>query len=160
MNADKQDIKFKHKELTAITWSLFRQEHYSELSRGEIIEIFYRVYNKLGYGFLEKVYENAMMIEFKREGIPAKAQTPIKVYYDDREIIGEYTADILVDDKIMVEIKAIKKLAEENEAQLLNYLKATNVEVGLLFNFGPEPEIKRRAFDNSRKPACGRQERF
>ncbi|MDD5530617.1 MAG: GxxExxY protein [bacterium] len=134
MNADKQDIKFKHKELTA-----------------KIIEVFYRVYNKLGYGFLEKVYENAMMIEFKREGIPAKTQTPIKVYYDEKEIIGEYTADILVDDKIMVEIKAIKKLAEENEAQLLNYLKATNLEVGLLFNFGPEPEIKRRAFDNSRK---------
>ncbi|MDD5528561.1 MAG: GxxExxY protein [bacterium] len=133
MNADKQDIKFKHKELTA-----------------KIIEVFYRVYNRLGYGFLEKVYENAMAIELKREGIPAKVQTPIKVYYDE-EIIGEYTADILVDDKIVVEIKAIKKLAEENEAQLLNYLKATNIEVGLLFNFGPEPEIKRRAFDNSRK---------
>ena len=133
MNADKQEKEFKHKELTA-----------------KIIEVFYRVYNKLGYGFLEKVYENAMMIEFKREGIPAKAQAPIKVYYDE-EIIGEYTADIFVDDKIIVEIKAIKKLAEENEAQLLNYLRATDIEVGLLFNFGTNPEVKRKAFDNCRK---------
>jgi GxxExxY protein len=151
MNTDKQDGGFKYKELTAITWSLFRQEHYSELSRGEIIEIFYRVYNKLGYGFLEKVYENAMRIEFKKEGIPAKAQAPIKVYYDDKEIIGEYSADILVDDKIMVEIKETRKLVQENEAQLLNYLKATDIEVGLLFNFGPAPEVKRKAFDNRRK---------
>jgi len=129
-----QDKEFKYKELTAKT-----------------IEIFYRVYNKLGYGFLEKVYENALMIEFKKEGIPARAQTPIKVYYDDGEIIGEYSADILVDDKVMVEIKATKNLVEENEAQLLNYLRATDIEVGLLLNFGPQPEIKRKAFDNRRK---------
>ena len=100
---------------------------------------------------MEKVYENALMIEFNKERIPAKAQAPIKVYYDDGEIIGEYSADILVDDKVIVEIKATKKLVEENEAQLLNYLRATDIEVGLLFNFGPEPEIKRKAFDNRRK---------
>ena len=91
------------------------------------------------------------MIEFKKEGIPTKAQAPIKVYYDNGEIIGEYCADILVDDKVIVEIKATKKLVEENEAQLLNYLRATDIEVGLLFNFGPEPEIRRKAFDNRRK---------
>ena len=131
MNADYQD--FQHKELTE-----------------KIIRIFYRVYNTLGYGFLEKVYENAMMLRFRKDGIPAIAQAPIRVLYE-AECIGEYYADILVDNKVIVEIKAIKRLAKENEAQLLNYLKATDVEVGLLLNFGPKPEVKRKAFDNFRK---------
>ena len=131
MNADIQD--FKHTELTE-----------------KIINIFYRVYNKLGYGFLEKVYENAMMIELKKEGILAIAQAPIRVLYDNI-IIGEYYADILVDDKVIVEIKAARQLAEEHEAQLLNYLKATDIEVGLLLNFGFKPEIKRKALNNLRK---------
>ena len=91
------------------------------------------------------------MIEFKKEGIPAVAQVPINVYYDNNEIIGEYYTDILVDEKVIVEIKANKKLIEENEAQLLNYLRATDIEAGLLLNFGPDPEFKRKAFDNSRK---------
>ena len=104
MNADYQD--FKYKELTE-----------------KIIKIFYRVYNNLGYGFLEKIYENAMMIEFKKEGIFAVAQFGIKVFYEG-EVIGEYYADILVDNRVIVEIKAAKRLVEENEAQLLNYLKA------------------------------------
>ena len=123
----------KHKELTE-----------------EIIKIFYKVYNTLGYGFLEKIYENAMMIEFRKAVIPAVSQSPIKVAYGD-EIIGEYFADILVDGKVIIEIKAVKNLIVDHEAQVLNYLKATNVEVGLLLNFGPEPEIKRKVFDNSRK---------
>ncbi len=131
MNADYQDLKYK--ELTE-----------------KIIKIFYKVYNKLGYGFLEKVYENAMLIEFGKEGIPITSQAPIKVIYEN-EIIGEYFADILVDNKVIVEIKAAKNLAIENEAQLLNYLKATNVEVGLLLNFGPKPEIKRKVYDDFRK---------
>jgi GxxExxY protein len=131
MNADLQD--FKHKELTE-----------------KVIKIFYRVYNKLGYGFLEKVYENAMMIELEEEKIPAVSQFPIQVTYEGR-IIGEYFADILVDNRVIVEIKAAKGLAEENEAQLLNYLKATDVEVGLLLNFGYKPEVKRKAFNNLRK---------
>ena len=131
MNADYQD--FKYKELTE-----------------KIIKIFYRVYNNLGYGFLEKIYENAMMIEFKNEGIFAVAQFAIKVFYEG-EVIGEYYADILVDNKVIVEIKAAKHLVEENEAQLLNYLKATDIEVGLLLNFGIKPEFKRKAFDNLRK---------
>ena len=131
MNADYHD--FKHKELTE-----------------KIINIFYSVYNKLGYGFLEKVYENAMMIEFKKEGIDAVSQSAIKVFYEGK-IIGEYYADILVDNKVIIEIKAAKRLVEENEAQLLNYLKATDIEVGLLLNFGTEPEVKRKAFNNTRK---------
>ncbi len=122
----------------------------AELLPENIIKIFYRVYNKLGYGFLEKVYENAMMIEFKKEGIPAVCQSAIKVFYEG-EVIGEYYADILVDNKVIVEIKAAKCLVEENEAQLLNYLKATDIEVGLLLNFGTKPEVKRKAFDNLRK---------
>jgi GxxExxY protein len=90
------------------------------------------------------------MIELRKDGIRAIAQAPIKVVYED-ELIGEYYADILVDDKVIVEIKAGKCLAEEHEAQLLNYLKATDIEVGLLVNFGVKPEIKRKAFTNSRK---------
>jgi len=131
MDADYQD--FKHKELTE-----------------RIIRIFYRVYNKLGYGFLEKVCENAMMVELKKEGIPAVAQSAIKVFYEE-EVMGEYFADILVADKVIVEIKAANRLVEENEAQLLNYLKATNIEIGLLLNFGGKPEVRRKAFDNIRK---------
>ena len=131
MNADKQD--FKNKELTE-----------------KIIEIFYKVYNKLGYGFLEKVYENAMMKEFKTADISAVSQYAINVVYED-EIIGEYFADILVDNKVIVEIKAAKSLAIENDAQLLNYLKATEIEVGPLLNYGPKPDLKRKAFNNTRK---------
>jgi len=108
------------------------------------------VYNKLGYGFLEKIYENAMIMEFRKAGIFAVPQAPISVYYDD-SVIGEYFADIIVDDVVIVEIKALKSLVPENEAQLLNYLKATNKEVGLLLNFGPKPEIRRKVFDNFRK---------
>ncbi len=109
-----------------------------------------KVYNKLGYGFLEKVYENAIMIEFKNEGIPAVSQFAIKVFYEDN-IVGEYYADVLIDDKVIVEIKAVKSLAPDKGAQLLNYLKATDMEVGLLLNFGPKPEIRRKVFDNFRK---------
>jgi len=116
----------------------------------KIIKFFYRVYNTLGYGFLEKVYENAMMIEFRAEDVPAISQYPIDVIYQG-EIVGEYYADILVDDKVVVEIKATRALATEHKAQILNYLRATDIEVGLLLNFGPKPEIKRKVFDNFRK---------
>lgn len=116
----------------------------------EIIKIFYKVYNTLGYGFLEKIYENAMMIEFRKAGIPAEAQAPIKVLYEE-EIVGEHAADIIVDSKVIIELKAAKKIAEDHHAQLLNYLKATDIEVGLLLNFGPKPEISRKVFDNFRK---------
>ena len=131
MNTDLKDVK--HKEIT-----------------NKIINIFYMVYNQLGYGFLEKIYENAMIMEFRKAGIFAVPQAPISVYYDD-SVIGEYFADIIVDDVVIVEIKALKSLVPENEAQLLNYLKATNKEVGLLLNFGPKPEIRRKVFDNFRK---------
>jgi len=127
----------------------YKDSKYKELTE-KIIGIFYKVYNNLGYGFWENVYENAMMLDFKKENIPAVSQYAIKVLYED-EIVGEYFADIMVDGKVIVEIKAAKNLALEHEAQLLNYLKATDKEVGLLLNFGPEPEIRRKVFDNFRK---------
>jgi GxxExxY protein len=116
----------------------------------EIIGAFYQVYNTLGYGFLEKVYENGLIIELKKAGINAVSQSPINVLYEGH-IVGEYFADILVDDKVIVEIKAVKRLAPEHEAQLLNYLKATDIEVGLLLNFGTQPEVRRKVFDNYKK---------
>ncbi|MBW1848421.1 MAG: GxxExxY protein [Deltaproteobacteria bacterium] len=116
----------------------------------KIIKIFYKVYNALGYGFLEKVYENAMMIELNNAEVSAVSQSPINVVYDNN-VIGEYYADILVEGKVILEIKAAKALAAEHEAQLLNYLKATDIELGLLINFGPKPEIKRKIYDNIKK---------
>ncbi len=116
----------------------------------KIIEVFYKVYNTLGYGFLEKVYENSMAIELRKSGIRYQQQAPITVRYEN-EVVGEHNADLLIENLVIVELKATKQLAEEHEAQLLNYLKATTYEVGLLLNFGPKPEIKRKAFDNERK---------
>ncbi len=116
----------------------------------KIIKSFYRVYNQLGYGFLEKIYENAMVFELNKSSIPVIPQSPIKVFYE-KELMGKYFADLFVADKVIVEIKATKNLAPEHEAQLLNYLKATDIEVGLLLNFGPKPQVKRKIFDNYRK---------
>ena len=117
----------------------------------KIIGAFYKVYNTLGYGFLEKVYENAMAIELHRNGFKIEQQKNIKVYYDTVEI-EDYFADILVDDLVILELKAAKTLEPAHEAQLTNYLKATQIKVGLLFNFGKEPEFKRKIFHNHLKP--------
>jgi GxxExxY protein len=122
---------------------------YEEISNN-IIQVFYKVYNTLGFGFLEKVYEKAMIIEFNKKGIGYINQSPVKVYYEGK-IIGDYIADFIVEDKIIVEIKAIKQLSKSDENQLLNYLTATNYEVGLLLNFGNKPEIKRKVYDNDIK---------
>lgn len=114
------------------------------------MKAFYRVYNELGYGFLEKVYENSTAIAARKLGLTVVQQMPIVVHFDD-EVVGEYSADLLVNDLVIVELKAVKSLADEHEAQLLNYLKATPYEVGLLLNFGPKPEHKRKVFDNPLK---------
>jgi GxxExxY protein len=116
----------------------------------KIIKCFYTVYNTLGYGFLEKVYENALLIELSKAGINAEKQKPIKVYYDNT-IVGEYYADIIVNDLVILELKAAEILIEEHEFQLINYLKATKIETGLLLNFGKSPEIKRKKYTNDRK---------
>jgi GxxExxY protein len=113
----------------------------------KIIKAFYKVYNTLGYGFLEKVYENAIMIELQKMGSRAQRQVPIKVFYD-LQLVGEYYADILVDDSIILELKAAESLREEHEFQLINYLKATELEIGLLINFGKMPQFKRKIFTN------------
>lgn len=104
----------------------------------------------MGYGFLERVYENAMMIELKKLGLNAEKQKAISVYYDD-ETVGEYFADIVVDNKIIIELKAAESLCSEHECQLVNYLKATDIDVGLLFNFGKKPELKRRVLSSDHK---------
>ena len=126
-------------------------EHLRESGLTEsIIQAFYSVYNTLGYGFLEKVYENALMHELSKRGIHAVSQSSIRVMSDGK-IIGDYFADILVDGCIIIEIKAVRSLSPEHEAQLLNYLKATHIEIGLVLNFGPKPEIKRKIYDNAKK---------
>jgi GxxExxY protein len=115
-----------------------------------IIKAFYIVYNKLGYGFLERVYENAMMIELSRLGLKAEKQKLLKVFYDEFEI-GAYFADIIVNDIVIVELKAAEAICPEHEAQLANYLKATDIEVGLVLNFGKEPKFKRRVLTSEFK---------
>lgn len=116
-----------------------------------IIGAFYRVYNELGYGFLEKVYENALCVACTDAGLTAVQQAPIQVHFAGR-VVGRYDADLLVNDLVIVELKVADAIRPEHEAQLLNYLKATRYEVGLLLNFSPtKAEVKRKAFRNDRK---------
>ena len=116
----------------------------------KIIQAFYKVYNTQGYGFLERVYLNALYIELVAMGYKVEKEKKILVYYFGN-IVGDYNADLIVEDIIAVELKAIEALNEENEHQLINYLKATNIEVGLLLNFGKKPQVKRKIFDNDKK---------
>ena len=120
----------KHEEITAL-----------------IIKAFYNVYNSLGYGFLEKIYENAMIVELENLCLKAERQVPIKVYYQEI-LVGEYLDDIVVENSIILELKAAENLREEHECQLINYLKATDLEIGFLFNFGKKPQFKRKIFSN------------
>jgi len=115
-----------------------------------ILKAYYEVYNELGYGFLEKVYQNAMYFELKSQGFKVEAQKLIKVYYKS-QLVGDYFADLLIEDSIILELKACECLMDEHQAQLLNYLKATEVEIGLLLNFGSSPEFKRFIYTNDRK---------
>ncbi len=120
--------ELKHKELSEI-----------------IIAAAYNVHNELGYGFLEKVYRNALAIELEEAGVKCVVEASLKVSYHNKTV-GDYFADIIVDNKIIVEIKAVSKLEPVHEVQLVNYLKATGISVGLLINFGQSVEIKRRVF--------------
>jgi GxxExxY protein len=115
-----------------------------------IIKAYYNAYNKLGFGFLEKVYENSMMIELKKLGLNCEKQVAIKVYYDGLTV-GDYYADIIVNNVVIIELKAAESLCEEHEIQLVNYLKATNIEVGLLLNFGKKAEFKRKVLTKEYK---------
>jgi GxxExxY protein len=115
-----------------------------------IIKAFYHVYNTLGYGFLEKVYENALVLTLRKWGLSVGQQVPVKVYFEN-DLVGEYFADLIVGGCVILELKSAEGLALAHEAQLLNYLRATDIEVGLLLNFGPKAEFRRKVFANERK---------
>lgn len=115
---------------------------------GLIIKAFYSVYNELGHGFLERVYENALVIELRSLGLSVERQKGISVFYRD-QLVGEYFADLVVNGVVIVELKCAESISRAHEAQLINYLKATRYEVGLLLNFGKSAEYKRKIFDNA-----------
>ncbi len=123
---------------------------------GQIIRNFYTVYNTLGFGFLESVYRNALMLELIDDGLGVEAEKSIAVYYNGR-VVGTFAADLVVEDRVIVELKAKEKLVEADEAQLVNYLRATDIEIGLLFNFGRSPDFKRKYFSNANKEIAADQ---
>jgi GxxExxY protein len=125
-----ENVNYKHSEITEL-----------------IIKAFYKVYNTLGYGFLEKVYENALLIELTEMGLLVEKQKKIQVFYEKKEV-GVYFADLTVENCVIIELKAADFLCEEHEFQLINYLKATEIEVGLLLNFGKKPEMRRKVHSN------------
>ena len=131
MNADQRGLK--HRELTEA-----------------IIGVFYDVYNELGFGFLESVYEHALAVALDQAGFSVRRQVAMAVWFRGINV-GEFRADLFVNDIVAIEIKAANSLERAHEAQLLNYLRCTNIEVGLLLNFGPKPVFRRMAFSNERK---------
>lgn len=122
---------------------------HKEISK-PILKIFYDVYNQLGYGFLEKIYQNAMYFELIEQGYKVEAQKQIKVYFKNK-LVGEFYADLLVEDTIILELKSCECLVNAHVAQLMNYLKSTKIEVGLVLNFGESPDFKRLVYTNNRK---------
>ena len=122
---------------------------YSELTE-EIIGIYYDVYNELGFGFLESVYEEAMTVALKSKGIEMQRQVAIPVWFRGQKV-GVYQADLVIKGCVVIELKACRTLESAHEAQLLHYLRSTEIEVGLLLNFAPRPQVRRLAFDNQRK---------
>jgi GxxExxY protein len=116
----------------------------------KILKAFYDVYNELGFGFLEKVYQNSLFLELRNRGFQIEAQKQIKVHFKGIEV-GEYYADLVVDNLIILELKAADGIVPEFENQLINYLRGTDKEVGLLLNFGIKPDFRRKVFENSRK---------
>ena len=122
---------------------------HEELS-DQILNAFYEVYNQLGYGFLEKVYQNALYLELKEKGLSVVPQRRCAVYYKNREV-GEYFADMIVNEVVILELKACGFIANEHEIQLQNYLKASKIELGFILNFGPKPKFTRMVFSNDKK---------
>jgi GxxExxY protein len=115
-----------------------------------IVEVFYAVYNELGYGFLEAVYEEALSLALTQAGFTVSRQVPTPIWFRGQKI-GDYKADLIVNNSVLVELKTVRAIEPAHEAQVLNYLRATDVEVALLLNFGPKPSFKRFLFDNNRK---------
>ncbi len=134
----KNNTNYQHSELTS-----------------EIIKSAYFVHDYLGFGFLESVYEKALEVRLLQQGYDVKRQQPVKVYFEGEEV-GDFRADLIVDDLVIVELKAVENLHKIYEVQLVNYLRSTEIEVGLLINFGEELKIKRRMFSNERKKAGNR----
>ena len=126
----------------------FEGKH-AELSE-RIIQVFFKVHTELGYGFSEKVYQRAFGIALRESGLKIDEQIPIHVYYHGQSV-GEFYADMLINDVILLELKSVESIIDEHEAQLLNYLKATRIEVGYVLNFGKSATFKRKVFDNDRK---------
>lgn len=116
----------------------------------KIIKAFFKVYNTLGYGFLDKVYLNALFIELIKMGLVVSKEKRVLVYYEG-EVVGDYNTDLTVQNVVICELKTSEQLYEGDEHQLVNYLKATEIEVGLLLNFGKRPEVRRKIYDNERK---------
>lgn len=114
-----------------------------------IIAAFYKVYNALGWGFLEKVYQGAMEVELRKHGLNIRPLPKIDVFYDGIRV-GEYIADFIVEECVIIELKAAEAIAPAHEAQLLNYLKATNIDVGIVLNFGPKPQFRRKVYETAR----------
>ena len=130
-----------------------KQEYLHEELTKRIIGVFYDVYNELGHGFLESVYHNAMVIALRNAGLAVESKIPVPVWFRGQQV-GAFEVDILVERKVLLERKAARTLESANEAQTLNYLRATPIEVGLLLNFGPKAQIRRFAFANTRKRHC------
>lgn len=132
-SAENRDEEFLHAALT-----------------DRIIGVFYDVYNELGYGFLESVYHNAIVVALKQAGLAVDSRVKVPVWFRGQKV-GDFEVDVLVEGKVLLELKAARDLDSSHEAQLLNYLRATPIEIGLLLNFGPKPQVRRRAFENVRK---------
>ena len=117
---------------------------------GKIIGTFYDVYNELGYGFLESVYEESLVITLRQAGLTVKRQVSVPVWFRNQNV-GEFRADVTVENCVLLELKCAKNLDPAHEAQILHYLKSTDIEIGLLLNFGLKPQFRRLLFDNERK---------
>lgn len=125
----------------------------------QIVGIFYEVYNELGYGFLEAVYEEALTRALKGAGFHVDRQIPTPIWFRGA-IIGDYNADLIVNGVVLLELKAAQNIDPSHKAQILNYLRATEIEVGLLLNFGPKPQFHRCVFENNRKGIRGDSRSF
>lgn len=139
-------LNYISRRLTLMNTDNFKYKEITEI----ILKSFYEVYNELGDGFLESVYENALYILLSQHGLSVEKQKDISVFFRDI-LVGNFKADIIVNEKVIVELKAVRAIDPAHVAQLINYLKATNIEVGLLLNFGRKPEFKRFVYDNKRK---------
>jgi GxxExxY protein len=133
MNTDQEQIRGKHDDLTQ-----------------KIIGIFYGVYNELGYGFLESVYQGAMRVALAEAGLKVECEVPISVYFHG-QVVGTFRADLVVNGAVLLELKSLEALVRQHESQTLHYLRSTTLEVALLMNFGPVPKFKRFVLDNEMK---------